>query len=100
MCLHYFDCANVDMAKDSMPRVPRSWVHYSSKICLDHRADPCAHDINVADLAALGKDCPISGTELHTFIGEQGNMFHVCELSNAEDVVWHIRGMVNLTVNV
>ena len=81
------------MSKDPMPRVPRSWLHYSSEICLDHRADPCVHDVNVANLAALGEDHPISGMELHAFIGEQGYMFHVCETPNTEDVVWCIRGM-------
>ena len=56
--------------KDPMPGVPRSWLCYSGKICLDHRADPCAHDVNAANLAALSEDHPISGMELHTFIGE------------------------------
>ena len=54
---------------------------------------PCMHDVNAANLAALSKDHPVLGMELHAFIGEQGNMFHVCEPPNAEDVVWHIRGV-------
>ena len=51
------------------------------------------HVVNVADLVALGKDRPVSGPELHAFIGEQGNMFHICETPNAEDVVWCVRGV-------
>ena len=81
------------MAKDSMPRVPRPWLRNRGEIRLDRRADLCVHDVNVADLAALSKDHSISGPELHTFIGEQGNMFHICKAPNIEDVVWHVRGM-------
>ena len=51
------------------------------------------HDVNAADLAALSKDRSISGPELHAFIGEQGNMFHICKAPNTEDVVWPIRGV-------
>ena len=51
------------------------------------------HDVNAADLAALSKDRSISGPELHAFIGEQGNMFHICKAPNTEDVVWRVRGM-------
>ena len=76
-----------------MPRVPRPWLRNHSEIHLDHRADPCVHDVNTANLAALSKDCPVSGPELHTFIGEQGDMFHICKAPNTEDVVWHVRGM-------
>ena len=76
-----------------MPRVPESLLRYSGKIHLDCRADLCAHDVNAANLAALSEDHPISGPELHAFIGEQGNMFHICETPNAEDVVWHVRGV-------
>ena len=76
-----------------MPRVPRPWLCNCGEIHLDRRADPCAHDVNAADLVALSKDHSVSGPELHTFIGEQGDMFHICEAPNTEDVVWHVRGV-------
>ena len=53
------------MAKDLMPRVPRPWLCNHSEIRLDHRADLCMHDVNVANLVALSKDRSISGSELH-----------------------------------
>ena len=81
------------MAKDSMPRVLRPWLCNCGEIHLECRADPCTHDVNAADLAALSKDCSILGPELHAFIGEQGDMFHICKAPNTEDVVWRVRGV-------
>ena len=81
------------MAKDSMSRVPRPWLCNRGEICLDRRADPCVHYVYAADLAALSKDRSVSGPELHAFIGEQGDMFHICKAPNTEDVIWRVRGV-------
>ena len=84
------------MAKDAMPFIPRLWFSHSSKVSVDGRADLSMHEIDTPDLAALSEYHAISGTEPHTIIGEQHNMLHIHEPSDAQDVFWCIRSMFNI----
>ena len=84
------------MAKDAMPFIPRLWFSHSSEVSVDGRADSSMHEVDTPDLAALSEYHAIPGMEPHTVIGEQHNMLHIHEPSNAQDIVWCIRSMFNI----
>ena len=84
------------MAKDAMPFIPRLWFSHSSKVSVDGRADSSMHEVDMPDLVALSEHHAIPGMEPHTIIGEQHNMLHIHEPSDAQDIVWCIRSMFNI----
>ena len=79
-----------------MPFIQRLWFSHSSEVGVDGRADSSMHEVDMPDLVTLSKHHAILGMEPHTVIGEQCNMLHICELSDAQDIIWCIRSMFNI----